>query len=298
MQKPHKGKITSQLGSNYKGPNEKRPKHAGIDISVKDGDAIYAVVDGTVTKAGWQDEKDKKKGYGLRIYIDHGDKVVTIYAHLKENSLCFNVGDKVKKGDKITEGDNTGHSTGSHLHFEIRTDSNVENPQDWLIDTCKEPKGTTTDKGTSTIIIARDPNAMYGPEGYVYPGQELTYTVEFENEGEGIAYGVYITDPLDESLDDSTLEVFDCTRIDYENDISTSANFDWRYNSSMRILTVFVDNDGEVLSKHGGKFSYRIKVNSNAQPGTVITKLCYSILPIRTRDNKDKCYCFHYPIFY
>jgi uncharacterized repeat protein (TIGR01451 family) len=59
----------------------------------------------------------------------------------------------------------------------------------------------------TTIRVARDPNVKYGPEGNVTPGQKLNYTIEFENEGSGIAFGVYFTDTLSEHLDDSSLEI-------------------------------------------------------------------------------------------
>ncbi len=125
--------------------------------------------------------------------------------------------------------------------------------------------------GTPTLIIeADDPNAMYGPEGMVVAGQRLEYTVEFENVGEGIAYGVYVTDLLDEDLDDSTLQVSDFIRID-ENGNEILTNFDWNYNPTTRMVTVFVDNGGEIHSKCGGKFSVNVNVQSDAQPGTVIT---------------------------
>ena len=55
------------------------------------------------------------------------------------------------------------------------------------------------------MLIPRDPNAKYAEEGNLIPGQEVTYTITYENEGAGRAYGVYITDILDENLDDSTL---------------------------------------------------------------------------------------------
>ncbi len=57
------------------------------------------------------------------------------------------------------------------------------------------------------ILIPRDPNAKYGRDGDLVPGQEITYTITYENEGAGRAYGVYITDTLDENLDDDTLVI-------------------------------------------------------------------------------------------
>jgi uncharacterized repeat protein (TIGR01451 family) len=59
----------------------------------------------------------------------------------------------------------------------------------------------------TTVRAARDPNAKHGVAGDVLPGQRLDYTVEFENEGSGTAYGVYIVDRLSEQVDDATLTV-------------------------------------------------------------------------------------------
>jgi hypothetical protein len=93
--------------------------------------------------------------------------------------------------------------------------------------------------------------------------------------------------PIDEDLDDTTLQVFDLKRID-ENKKETDANFDVVYSSQTKILKVFVDNGGEVLSKCGGKFSYRIKVKDDAKPGTVITNYAvvyFPSVPEETRTN-------------
>jgi len=59
----------------------------------------------------------------------------------------------------------------------------------------------------SEVRTADDPCLKHGPEYRVFPGRRLDYKVEYENEGEGTAYGVYFTDTLDEDLDDSTLEI-------------------------------------------------------------------------------------------
>ena len=60
----------------------------------------------------------------------------------------------------------------------------------------------------SRCVAAKDPNAKYGPEGDVFPGQTVTYTITFENEGAGEAFGVFVTDVLAEHLITSTLTIF------------------------------------------------------------------------------------------
>jgi hypothetical protein len=66
--------------------------------------------------------------------------------------------------------------------------------------------GACADRDTM-IWIARDPNAKQGPVGDVIPGQEVTYTVEYENVGEGSAYSVYVTDELSPHLDETSLDL-------------------------------------------------------------------------------------------
>ena len=66
-----------------------------------------------------------------------------------------------------------------------------------------------SEEGKKTCLFpARDPNALYGPEGDLLPGQRVTYTITYENEGAGRAYGVYITDQLGDPFDASTLTVY------------------------------------------------------------------------------------------
>jgi uncharacterized repeat protein (TIGR01451 family) len=107
------------------------------------------------------------------------------------------------------------------------------------------------------VTTARDPNIKYGPEGNVSAGQKLDYKVEYENEGEGIAFGVYFTDTLDESLDDSTLEIGSVLSTLDSSVIAPAGT----YNPSTRTITWLV---GEVGPGEGGYANIDINVKNDA----------------------------------
>jgi murein DD-endopeptidase MepM/ murein hydrolase activator NlpD len=96
--------------------------HKGIDIANKSGGAILAADSGRVVVAGWLDNA----GYGNRVMVDHGNGYQTLYAHLSKISV--KVGQSVKRGDVLGSMGSTGRSTGTHLHFEIRTSRGNINP--------------------------------------------------------------------------------------------------------------------------------------------------------------------------
>lgn len=96
----------------------KADKHKGIDLAAPNGTPVYAVADGVVVAAG-NSPWDSKGSYGYEVAISHGDGVYTNYAHLKKGSICVAVGAKVKAGQKIALSNNTGTSSGPHLHFEL-----------------------------------------------------------------------------------------------------------------------------------------------------------------------------------
>ncbi len=103
--------------------------HRGIDISGANasGSLVVAGASGTVTAAGWS-----TGGYGNYVIIDHGNGVETLYAHMLDNSLMVNEGDKVTKGQAVGRVGNTGYSFGAHLHFEVRINGNRINPAPYL----------------------------------------------------------------------------------------------------------------------------------------------------------------------
>lgn len=96
--------------------------HKGIDIANRGGGPILAADSGTVLVASWLDNT----GYGNRVMIDHGNGLKTLYAHMASFSVV--VGQTVKRGDKLGMMGSTGRSTGTHLHFEIRTSAGIANP--------------------------------------------------------------------------------------------------------------------------------------------------------------------------
>ncbi len=100
--------------------------HFGIDIAGKLGNPIFAADHGVVVYAGWNDY-----GYGEMVVIDHGSGWQTLYAHLSQvNVGC---GEEVYQGDVIGLMGSTGRSTGTHLHFEMRSDDYGRvNPWDFL----------------------------------------------------------------------------------------------------------------------------------------------------------------------
>ncbi|MFC8846979.1 MULTISPECIES: M23 family metallopeptidase [unclassified Micromonospora] len=86
--------------------------HAGIDFAMPAGTPIHAAAAGTVVKAG-----DVGDGYGISVFVDHGNGYLTHYAH--QSRTAVGVGDKVKAGQVIGYEGSTGDSTGPHLHFEV-----------------------------------------------------------------------------------------------------------------------------------------------------------------------------------
>lgn len=99
--------------------------HWGIDIAGNEGEGVYATDAGVVVYAGWNNY-----GYGNMIMIDHGNNFQSLYGHL--SAINVGCGQSVGQGDVIGAIGSTGHSSGPHLHFEIRAISSFVNPWDVL----------------------------------------------------------------------------------------------------------------------------------------------------------------------
>ena len=98
--------------------------HEGVDYMVPEGTVIRASAGGVVAYA------DQHPQYGNMVEIDHGNDIVTRYAHASQ--LLVKVGQVVRRGEKIAEVGSTGRSTGNHLHFEVRYKGIAQNPVRFL----------------------------------------------------------------------------------------------------------------------------------------------------------------------
>lgn len=112
---PYDGVITSMFGW-----RDKR-EHKGVDIDLEKGDQVGAAFDGMVRVARMYG------GFGNVVIIRHYNGLETVYAHLSK--IKVESGQKISAGDIIGLGGNTGHSRGSHLHFEVRFKGVPINPK-------------------------------------------------------------------------------------------------------------------------------------------------------------------------
>ncbi len=94
--------------------------HSGVDFAAPAGSSVFAASAGIVVAAG------NMNGYGNVVDIDHGNGVVTRYAH--NSKLLVKAGDLVAKRQVIARVGSTGRSTGSHVHFEVRVNDEPTDP--------------------------------------------------------------------------------------------------------------------------------------------------------------------------
>ncbi len=115
---PTSGQITSGFGPRW------GRMHQGLDVAAPTGRPITAAKSGKVIVAGWSG------GYGNLVVIDHGGGLSTAYAH--QSRIAVKVGDPVTQGGLIGYIGSTGHSTGPHLHFEVRVNGAARDPLPYL----------------------------------------------------------------------------------------------------------------------------------------------------------------------
>jgi murein DD-endopeptidase MepM/ murein hydrolase activator NlpD len=117
-------RYTSGFGNRRDPFNGSSRQHEGQDLAGAYGTPIYATADGVVIHAGWEN------GYGRLVKIKHEFGVETRYGHLAQ--VRVEVGQKVSRGDRIGDMGNSGRSTGTHLHYEIRLSGTAINPMTFI----------------------------------------------------------------------------------------------------------------------------------------------------------------------
>ena len=117
---PVSGPISSIFGLRRFFNEQERNPHNGLDIAAPEGTDIQAVADGTVIESG------DFFFSGNMIYVDHGQGLISLYAHL--NRIDVKPGDVLRRGDIIGAVGQTGRVTGAHLHFAIMTNGVLVDP--------------------------------------------------------------------------------------------------------------------------------------------------------------------------
>lgn len=117
-------RFTSGFGYRRDPKTGGRRMHNGVDFAASTGTDIFSPADGTVTFAGWQ------SGYGNYIEIQHDFGIETRYGHLSR--IRVKKGQRVSRGQQIGDMGNTGRSTGTHLHYEVRVDDKPVNPMNFI----------------------------------------------------------------------------------------------------------------------------------------------------------------------
>jgi len=138
---PTRGPVTSDFGWRRRRP------HYGTDLNLETGDTVVAAFNGRVRIA------KLNKSYGNVVVIRHANGLETVYAHLSK--ILVSAGEEVTSGTVVGLGGNTGHSYGSHLHFEVRFLGKAIDAED-MIDF---EKGEV--KSGSFVIVKEDFKAKY-----------------------------------------------------------------------------------------------------------------------------------------
>ena len=130
------GILGSSFGWRIDPVNGQSALHTGLDFPSSQGTPILAAAGGVVVA------QEYHPAYGNMVEIDHGNDLVTRYAHASK--VLVKKGDLIKRGQKIAEVGSTGRSTGSHLHFEVLVQGVFQDPQKFLTAGQKTPAGLMT----------------------------------------------------------------------------------------------------------------------------------------------------------
>lgn len=121
---PVAGQITASFGERLDPFSGEGEFHTGVDISAPYGTSVHVAADGVVISA------ETHPGYGQLVVVDHGFGTTTWYGHLSGFNAV--TGQQVHRGDIIGYAGSSGHSTGPHVHYEIRLNGAPINPWRYL----------------------------------------------------------------------------------------------------------------------------------------------------------------------
>ncbi len=121
------GFISSRFGRRMDPFTGQAAMHRGVDIAARRGSPVRATADGRVTRAG------RWGAYGLMVEVDHGDGLVSRYAHCSK--LLVKKGQKVSRGDHIARVGSTGKATASHVHYEVIKSGLHQDPMKYVLPT-------------------------------------------------------------------------------------------------------------------------------------------------------------------
>ncbi len=120
------GWLSSRFGFRQDPFTGKQTFHRGLDFSVPVGTPVRVTGDGVVLVV------QQQRGFGRVIKVDHGNDVISVYAHLDQPLV--KKGARVSRGDIIGRSGNTGRSSAPHLHYEIRIGGRPVNPLSYILD--------------------------------------------------------------------------------------------------------------------------------------------------------------------
>ena len=144
------GKLGSLFGWRIDPITGSSALHTGLDFPAPPGTPILAAAGGVVVT------QELHPAYGNMIEIDHGNDLITRYAHASTTQV--KKGDLIKRGQKIAEVGNSGRSTGAHLHFEVLVQGIAQDPQKFLAAGHKLPL-----PAESQLVASAQPSALARP---------------------------------------------------------------------------------------------------------------------------------------
>ncbi len=119
------GFISSYFGKRKDPFTGRYTRHEGVDFSARRGANIYATANGTVISAKYE------RGYGYTVKIDHGNGIMTKYAH--NDKMLVKKGNAVERGQVIAHLGNSGRSTAPHVHYEVQVNGVPQNPLKYML---------------------------------------------------------------------------------------------------------------------------------------------------------------------